>query len=88
MKLVRSTVIFNRDLKRLSKRSKNIEKLRAIISTLVNNVALPPKHRPHKLTGDHFPKWECRIEPDWLLIYEVQDDLIILYRTGTHADLF
>ncbi|MCZ6883867.1 type II toxin-antitoxin system mRNA interferase toxin, RelE/StbE family [Rickettsia helvetica] len=35
---------------------------------LINNIALPQKYRPHKLIGDHYPKWECHIEPDWLLI--------------------
>lgn len=55
---------------------------------LVNNTPLPAKYRPHKLTGDHYPKWECHIEPDWLLIYEIKEDIVILYRTGTHADLF
>ncbi|WP_341790481.1 type II toxin-antitoxin system YafQ family toxin [Rickettsia endosymbiont of Polydrusus tereticollis] len=88
MKQIRSTVIFNRDLKRLVKRSKNIKKIQVIVSMLVNNTPLPAKYRPHKLTGDHYPKWECHIEPDWLLIYEVKEDVVILYRTGTHADLF
>ncbi|QQV75238.1 mRNA interferase toxin YafQ [Rickettsia tillamookensis] len=55
---------------------------------LINNITLPQKYRPHKLTGDHYPKWECHIEPDWLLIYEIKKDIIILYRTGTHSDLF
>jgi mRNA interferase YafQ len=88
MKQVCSTMIFNRDLKRLVKRGKNIKKIQAIVSMLVNNTSLPPKHRPHKLTGNHYPKWECHVEPDWLLIYEVKENIIILYRTGTHADLF
>ncbi|XVN41008.1 MAG: type II toxin-antitoxin system YafQ family toxin [Rickettsia endosymbiont of Argas persicus] len=88
MKQICSTVNFNRDLKRLVKRGKNIKKIQAIVNMLVNNTPLPLKHRPHKLIGDHFPKWECHVEPDWLLIYEVKENAIILYRTGTHADLF
>ncbi|BBJ31408.1 addiction module toxin, RelE/StbE family [Rickettsia asiatica] len=68
MKQIHSTVIFNRDLKRLVKRGKNIKKIQAIVNMLINNIALPQKYRPHKPMGDHYPKWECHIEPDWLLI--------------------
>lgn len=88
MRQIRSTITFDRDLKRLVKRGKNIKKIHAVVSMLVNNVSLPTKYRPHKLTGDHYLKWECHIEPDWLLIYEIKKDVVILYRTGTHSDLF
>ena len=88
MKEICPTVVFIRDLKRVTKRNKNLEKIREIIKLLANDIPLSPKHRPHKLTGDHFHKWECHIEQDWLLIYEIRDNLLVLYRTGTHADLF
>ncbi|MGU9987132.1 MULTISPECIES: type II toxin-antitoxin system YafQ family toxin [unclassified Rickettsia] len=55
---------------------------------LVNNIPLPSKFKPHKLTGDYYLKWECHIEPDWLLVYEIKEDVVILYWTGTHSDLF
>ncbi|HJD66737.1 MAG TPA: type II toxin-antitoxin system YafQ family toxin [Rickettsia endosymbiont of Bembidion nr. Transversale] len=88
MKQVRSTIVFERDLKRLVKRGKNIKKIHAVVSMLVNNIPLPSKFKPHKLTGDYYLKWECHIEPDWLLVYEIKEDVVILYRTGTHSDLF
>jgi mRNA interferase YafQ len=88
MREICSTVLFTRDLKRIAKRHKNLNKLKEIIRLLASDTPLLPKHRPHKLLGNNFPKWECHIEPDWLLIYELKDDTVILYRTGSHADLF
>ena len=54
------------------------------------NGSLPPKYRPHKLSGNLHGIWECHIQPDWLLIYKIQNDSLILTltRTGTHSDLF
>jgi mRNA interferase YafQ len=88
MKEICTTVLFTRDLKRIAKRNKNLDKINEIIRLLASDMPLLPKHRSHKLVGDNFPKWECHIEPDWLLIYELRDNKVILYRTGTHADLF
>ena len=88
MKTIRQISSFKRDLKRVKKRSKNLNKLYEIVEKLAKDINLEPYNRPHKLTGNYVNKWECHIEPDWLLIYEVTDDLVILYRTGTHADLF
>ena len=82
------TSIFRRDLKRLKKRHKDLQKLSDIVYKLANNTALESKHKPHPLVGNWKPKWECHIEPDWLLIYHVVDDELRLVRTGTHSDLF
>lgn len=78
MKTIRQANSFKRDLKKVAKRSKNLDKLYSIVERLANDVELEHRHRPHRLVG----KMECNIEPDWLLIYEVTDELIILYRTG------
>lgn len=88
MKTIRQINSFKRDLKKIRKRSKDLEKLYLIVEKLSKDIDLDPKNRPHKLSGNYAEKWECHIEPDWLLIYEVTDDLVILYRTGTHSDLF
>ena len=88
MKIIRQTNSFVRDLKKVKKRSKNLDKLFLIVEKLAKNQKLAPSNRPHKLSGNYSDKSECHIEPDWLLIYEVTDELVILYRTGTHADLF
>ena len=88
MKIIRQANSFKRDLKKVIKRSKNLEKLYLIVESLAKNQKLNPRNKHHKLSGNYSDKWECHIEPDWLLIYKVTDKLVILYRTGTHADLF
>lgn len=88
MKIVSQASSFKRDLKKAERRSKNLDKLYLIVEKLANDLELEPRNRPHKLSGNYANKWECHIEPDWLLIYEVTAELVILYRTGTHSDLF
>lgn len=74
----------------MKKRGKNIDKLKQIISKLVNREILEAKHKDHKLIGNYADRRECHSSPDWLLIYKLipQDDLIVFERTGTHSDLF
>jgi mRNA interferase YafQ len=79
---------FDRDIKRMKKRGKNIDKLKIIIHTLVTEESLDTIHRDHKLVGNWKGRRECHIESDWLLIYKTELDRIILERTGTHSDLF
>ena len=71
------------------KRGADEKKLTAIIGALATDDSLPPPQaRPHPLVGDWKGYMECHIAPDWLLIYQLADDELILIRTGTHADLF
>jgi mRNA interferase YafQ len=79
---------FERDIKRLKKRGKNLEKLKIIIRSLIAEEPPDPLHRDHKLIGNWKGRRECHIESDWLLIYKTGLDCIIFERTGTHADLF
>jgi mRNA interferase YafQ len=79
---------FERDVKRLRKRGKNLDKLKVVIRSLVAGEALDPIHREHKLVGSYRGRRECHIESDWLLVYKVARGLIIFERTGTHAELF
>jgi mRNA interferase YafQ len=79
---------FKLDLKRQMRRGKDIEELIAAVELLAEGGSLPDGYRPHRLTGEWKGIWECHIEPDWLLIYEVTPDEVLLIRTGTHADLF
>ncbi len=88
MKRLFPTNLFSRDLKRISKRGYRLVKLDLILSVLLNEETLPASVRQHKLTGEWVGVWECHIEPDWLLIYEIKTEGIVLHRTGTHADLF
>ena len=70
------------------KRGKDERKLFAAVETLADIGSLSAKVRPHRLVGRWSDFWECHIESDWLLIYDVNDSEVLLVRTGTHADLF
>lgn len=87
---VRPTTRFQKDLKRVQRRGYDISLLAEIIKKLAEGEALPEKNRDHALSGDYAGCRECHVTPDWLLIYELADDTLILYltRTGTHSDLF
>jgi mRNA interferase YafQ len=88
MREIKQTAAFRRDLKKATKRGKNLSKLYAIVEALATNTPLDRKHVPHPLTGNWKPCWDCHIEPDWLLIYTVTDEAVELVRTGSHSDLF
>ncbi|WP_291323104.1 type II toxin-antitoxin system YafQ family toxin [Desulfonatronospira sp.] len=75
-------------VKRMKKRGNNLEKLKIIISSLLNQEPLDDIHRDHKLIGNWKGRRECHIESDWLLIYLVEPDRVVFERTGTHSDLF
>ena len=79
---------FKKDFKKVSKSGKNLEKLTHILNTLVLGENLPTKNRNHKLKGEYSDCWECHIEPDWLLIYQLNPKELILIRMGSHSDLF
>jgi len=79
---------FNRDVKRMQKRGKKLEKIKIIIRSLIEEESLDPIHRNHKLIGNWQGRRECHVESDWLLIYKKEEDRIIFERTGTHSDLF
>jgi mRNA interferase YafQ len=72
------------------KRGYNINLLTDVIKTLANGETLDAKYRDHQLSGNYGSFRECHVQPDWLLIYAIEDDTLILYlsRTGTHSDLF
>lgn len=79
---------FKRDVKLAERRHKNMSKLKAIMTQIVNEESLDPKHKNHKLTGNYKNHWECHIEPDWLLIYRLTSTEVAFERTGSHSDLF
>ncbi len=84
------TTRFKKDLKLAIKRGYNIDLLENIVDKLANGQKLPEMNRDHSLHGDYTGCRECHIAPDWLLIYEIFEEELILYliRTGTHSDLF
>lgn len=81
---------FKRDFKLIKKRGKDLNKLKYIINEIMNEKALDEKYRDHELLGKYKGFRECHIEPDWLLIYRIENEelTLILSRTGTHSDLF
>lgn len=79
---------FEKELKKQKKRGKDLNKLKQILLLIVNRADIPRKYRNHKLVGNYKDRWECHIEPDWLLIYKLNSKELILERTGSHSDLF
>jgi mRNA interferase YafQ len=79
---------FEKDVKRMRRRGKDLDKLKAVLSTLIAEDTLPERYRDHALLGTYRGRRECHIEPDWLLIYAISGDEIIFERTGRHSDLF
>lgn len=79
---------FKKDFKSATKRGKKLDKLAKVITELQHERPLPSKYKNHKLKGNYVNCWECHIEPDWLLIYQLTPEELILIRTGTHSDLF
>lgn len=79
---------FKKDVKRMQKRGKDLEKIKAVIDLLVAGEPLPPRNRDHKLEGNWIGRRDCHIEPDWILIYKLTEDELLLERTGTPSDLF
>ncbi len=88
MKRLSQTGQFARDVKRMVKRGKDLAKLKSIVSILVEGLPLEPKHRDHPLTGNWRKCRDCHVEPDWILIYSTDDEILRLERTGSHNDLF
>lgn len=84
------TTQFKRDYKKASKRNLPIELLDNIIRKLAKGEKLPEKNRDHALSGNWVGFRECHILPDWLLIYRIEVDILVLTlaRTGTHGYLF
>lgn len=79
---------FKRDVKRVEKRGKDMQKLRAVIGLLLGGGTLPRELRDHPLKGEWKPSRDLHIEPDWLLIYCIVGDAVRFERTGSHADIF
>ena len=87
---VQFTNQFKKDLKLAKKQHKNLDKLFEVINILADGGTLDIKYRDHDLTGKYKGAREWHIEPDWLLVYEIQGDVLVLmlYRLGTHSELF
>ena len=87
MKLV-YTGKFKKDFKKVLSRQKDQSKLFVVVELLLTEKPLPAKYKDHPLGGNWSGRRDCHIEPDWLLIYYIHKNSLILERTGTHSDLF
>lgn len=87
---IKNTTQFKKDYKLAKRHGLNLSLLKGVISKLANGEPLDPKHKDHALSGTWSGHRECHIQPDWLLIYRYEDDVLVLTltRTGTHSDLF
>lgn len=85
---VRYSTKFKKDFKACLKRGYKMPLLQQAIDTLRIPAPLPQKNKDHNLSGNFSGYRECHIEPDWLLIYRQEENELLLYRTGTHSDLF
>ena len=83
-----TTTAFERDLRRIERQRKDLDKLEEIVDLLQAQEVLPARCRPHPLRGNWSGHWDCHVEPDWLLLYRVTETELILVRTGSHAELF
>lgn len=88
--MIETSSKFKKDVKLIEKRGYNLELLKKTIDILANGEQLPESYKDHPLKGDYFRYRECHIQPDWLLIYRIEKDVLVLVlsRTGTHSDLF
>ena len=83
------TAQFRKDYKLAKKRGMKMEALAEIVTLLAKGEALPEKNRDHSLSGNWIGHRECHVLPDWLLIYRIEENVLVLTltRTGTHSDL-
>lgn len=81
---------FEKDLKLARKQGKNEDRLWEVVGKLANGETLDKKYKDHNLTGKYSGYRECHIYPDWLLVYKQEDNILVLllYRLGSHSDLF
>lgn len=88
MRLLTYSSQFHRDVKRLKKRGKDLEKLKRVIELLLASQPLPPEYKDHPLKLNWAGYRDAHVEPDWVLIYPAAAGNVQLERTGTHDELF
>lgn len=87
---IKNTTQFKKDYKLARRRGLNMDLLKDVVTRFANGEPLDPRHKDHPLSGEWSGHRECHIQPDWLLIYRYENDILVLAltRTGTHSDLF
>ena len=82
-----STALFRQSYKHLMRSGRDIGKLDEVIGLLRQEEGLPPKYKDHQLKGNLKHMRECHIEKNWLLLYHVSNNTLVLADTGTHSEL-
>ena len=87
---IKFTSQFKKDLKLAKKQARDLDKLFEVVGILADGGTLDARYRDHDLSGDYKGTRECHIEPDWLLVYEIRNEVLVLmlYRLGSHSELF
>lgn len=87
---IQPTTRFRKDVKLMQKRGFDMQRLTQVVSLLADGMPLPETYRDHGLSGNWSGHRECHIQPDWLLVYHIEQEFLILVltRTGSHSDLF
>ena len=90
MLTIKKTTKFKKDFKTAVRRGCDISVFEYVVTELANERRLDEKYKDHALTGNYIGFRECHLAPDWLLVYQIQNEklTLLLYRTGTHSDLF
>lgn len=79
---------FKKDFKKIVNQGKDISKLEKVIDLLLDGQELPTHYKDHQLIGKWKQHRDCHLEPDWILIYRINEESLILERTGSHSQLF
>ena len=87
---IKRTSQFKKDVKLMLRQGRQLKPLLDVVEMLQNDIPLPPELKDHPLVGNWIGKRECHIEPDWLLVYEIVNEILVLmlYRVGSHSELF
>jgi mRNA interferase YafQ len=87
---IKPTEKFEKDIKKLKKKRRNMGELKEVIEILANKKPVSPKYKDHQLSGlwKDYRELHVSFTPDWLLIYRIHNEQLILQRTGSHDDLF
>ncbi|MDP6037716.1 MAG: type II toxin-antitoxin system YafQ family toxin [Candidatus Latescibacteria bacterium] len=85
---IKYTNQFRKDYKRMQRQKKDLQKLRHVINALTASRTLETRYRDHPLSGNWKGYGDCHLEPDWVLIYKVNEDILTLARMGSHSEVF
>ena len=83
-----TTTRFKKSVEKCINRGYDIKRLQVLIDLLAENKKLDLRYKAHRLSGKWSGYWECHIEQDWLLVYTINEEILLLVDTGTHSDLF